>query len=74
MKTKVTVTLDENIVPAAKRYAQQHGLSLSGLIENTLREHIEPVSESSFSSRWRGNFRPAEREDSRYAQLADKYL
>ena len=73
MKRKLTVTIDEDLVPRAKRFARSRGLSLSQLIEDTLREMSAEGTES-FSGRWRGRFVPAEREDERYPALAKKYL
>lgn len=73
MKTKLTVTVDEHLVPKAKRYARARGLSLSQLIENALRE-MGAGEVTSFSQRWRGKFRPAGRDDARYRALAKKYL
>ncbi len=73
MKTKVTITVDDELVPRAKRYARSQGTSLSGLIERTLRDMSAPAAET-FTSRWRGRFRPARRKDARYRHLAKKYL
>jgi len=73
LKTKLTVTIDEDLVPRAKRHARSRGLSLSQLIENALRE-MGAGDVTSFSQRWRGQFRPAERDDERYRALAKKYL
>ena len=73
MKTKVTLTIDEDLLPAAKQFAQAQGFSLSELVERSLRS-ATAQSGKSFSARWRGKFRPSEREDERYRQLADKYL
>ena len=36
MKTKLTITVDPEVVPAAKRYARSQGVSLSSLIEGAL--------------------------------------
>ena len=73
MKAKLTISVDEHVVPQAKRYAQRHGTSLSGLIERALR--VASASDSpTFSSRWRGRFKPARRMSSRYRLLAKKYL
>src|SRR5207249_1190986 len=36
VKRKLTVTIDKEIVPRAKRYARQRGVSLSQLIERAL--------------------------------------
>ena len=73
MKQKLTLTVDPEVVVAAKRYARSRGVSLSALIERRLREEMI-VGEPSFASRWRGRFRPADRNDPRYDALARKYL
>lgn len=73
MKTKLTVTIDEELVPVAKQFARAKGISLSQLIETSLRE-LSAQKSSSFSARWRGKFRPAARDDERYRQLEKKYL
>ncbi len=73
MKRKLTITVDEELIPVAKRHARSRGVSLSSLIENSLREATAQRSES-FAARWRGKFRPAERNDPRYDALAKKYL
>jgi hypothetical protein len=73
MKTKVTITVEDDLVPRAKRYARSQGTSLSGLIERKLREVSAPPRES-FASRWRGQFKPARRKDERYRELAKKHL
>ena len=74
MKQKLTITVDADLLPAAKRYARSRGVSLSSLVEQSLRE-MTGGNAPSFASRWRGKFRAAEREgDSRYDALAKKYL
>ena len=74
MKRRLTITVDAELLPAAKRYARSRGLSLSSLVEQSLRE-MAGESSPSFASRWRGKFRAAEREDDpRYGALAQKYL
>lgn len=73
MKQKLTVTVDPEVVVAAKLHARSLGVSLSALIETRLREEVA-VGEPSFASRWRGRFRPANRDDPRYEALARKYL
>lgn len=73
MKTKVTLTIDEDLLPQAKRYARRQKISLSELVEKSLRE-MTTRDQSSFSLRWRGKFQPADHEDARYEQLAKKYL
>lgn len=73
VKTKLTVTIDEELLPKAKRYARSQGISLSRLIEQALRE-LSARELPSFSERWRGKFRAAQRRDKRYRRLAEKYL
>ena len=40
-KTKLTVTIDSEVLPRAKEYARAHGVSLSALIEEALRDALE---------------------------------
>ena len=72
MKQKLTITVDAEILPLAKRYARSRGVSLSSLIEQSLRE-VAGADGPSFA-RWRGKFRAAGRNDPRYDTLARKYL
>jgi hypothetical protein len=73
MKTKVTLTIDQDLLPKAKHYAQMQGISLSELVEKSLLR-VTSQQQSSFSSRWRGKFEPTDKTDARYQQLAKKYL
>ena len=41
MKTKLTVTIDEELLPKAKEHARSLGVSLSQLIEQALRDLSE---------------------------------
>jgi hypothetical protein len=70
---KLTVTIDEQVVPKAKQLARSRGLSLSQLIENALRE-MGVHEGGSFSRRWGGKFSLAGRDDARYRALVKKYL
>ena len=73
MKKKLTITIDAELLPRAKRYARARGVSLSSFIERSLRELTEEDGPS-FSSKWRGRFEAAGRDDPRYDALARKYL
>jgi hypothetical protein len=73
MKAKLTVTIDEKLIPKAKQRARAGGVSLSQLIESALRK-LTSETRAPFSERWRGRFKAADREDERYAALARKYL
>lgn len=72
MKQKLTITIDADLVPKAKRYARSRGLSLSSPIEQLLRELVDDDAPS-FAARWRGAFKPAERDDPRYHAMAKKW-
>lgn len=75
MKRKLTVTVDEKVLPRAKAYARSRGVSLSEVIEETLRDLSSAATDGdSFATRWRGRFRPAWKDDARYRLLAKKYL
>jgi post-segregation antitoxin (ccd killing protein) len=65
MKTKLTVTIDEQLLPKAKQYARSRGVSLSRLIENALRE---------MGAGEAGSFSLAGRDDERYRALTKKHL
>ena len=73
MKKKLTITVDDELLPRAKRYARSRGVSLSSLIEASLRE-IAAEDTPSFASRWKGRFEAAGRDDDRYRALARKHL
>lgn len=73
MKTKLNLTIDENLVPKSKRYAKTKGLSVSQLVENMLRE-VTQKQENSFSQKWRGKFKAVEKEEMRYKKLKERYL
>ena len=73
MKTKLTVTIDEELLPKAKEHARSLGVSLSQLIEQALRD-LSEAEAPSFSERWRGKLRTSARRDERYSRLAEKYL
>ena len=74
MKQKLTITVDAELLSVARRYARSRGVSLSSLVEQSLRKLVEE-DEPTFASRWRGEFRAAGREDDqRYDALVKKYL
>lgn len=73
MKRKLTITVDSELLPVAKRYARLRGVSLSSLVEASLRA-VAMEETASFSERWRGRFEEARREDARFEALVRKYL
>lgn len=72
MKTKLTITIDRDLVPAAKRLARERGVSLSSIIEGALRDMTRP-DEPTFTERWRGAFEWNDRDDPRTRALREKY-
>src|SRR5207247_2168739 len=62
MKTKLTVTIDRDLIPKAKQRARVECMSLSRLIERALTA-LTSQEETSFAERWRGRFRAANRKD-----------
>ncbi len=73
MKHKLTITIDEELIPLAKRHARSKGVSLSALIEQSLRE-ATGGDDLPFGTKWRGKFQLAERTgDPRYEYLVKKY-
>lgn len=73
MKKRLTISVDADVISIAQRCANSRGISLSSLIEQSIRE-IAKSDAPSFTSRWRGEFRAAERNSPRYDALANKYL
>ena len=73
MKRKLTITVDDELPPRAKQYARSRGVSLSALIEASLRD-LAAEGTPSFASQWRGRFEAPPRDDGRYEVLARKYL
>ena len=73
MKTKLTVTLETELIPKAKERARVEGVSLSQLIERTLTA-LTTENSTSFAHRWRGRFRIEGRKGPHYDALARKYL
>jgi hypothetical protein len=72
MKTKLTITIDEDLLPRAKNVARRRGVSLSSVIEESLRRLA--TEETDFVSRWRGKFKEVETDDPRMTYLKEKYL
>ena len=73
MKRKLTIRVDGKLIRRARHYAWARGVSLSSLVETSLRDVVEETGPS-FASRWRGRFQESRRDDVRYEALARKYL
>ena len=82
MNTKLTLTIEEKIIQRAKKYAKQHGRSLSEIIENYLKvitqEETEEKSEiTPLVKSLRGSFKAPESYDYKKEledELSGKYL
>jgi hypothetical protein len=72
MKTKLTLTIEKDLIPRAKRHAHAHGDSLSGLVEKAMQEIIQ-TNGTSFSNRWRGKFKASRRRSARFEVLSRRY-
>ncbi len=73
MKAKLTLTIEEDLIPKAKRYAEAQNDSLSGLVEKALRD-LTRTKEMPFSKRWAGKFKASRQASIRYRTLARRYL
>ena len=77
MKRRLTVTIDADVLAAAKEYARSRGVSLSSLVEQILSEAVRE-DEPSFAEKWRGRFKldPEDypKDDPRFDYLVSKYL
>ena len=74
MKVKLTLTVDRDLLPVAKRCARRRGRSLSDLVGEALQHLTQAPEGPSFSEKWRGKLRPAGLSTERYRHLAKKYL
>lgn len=73
MKTKLTLSIETDLIPKAKAQARRRGVSLSAIVEQSLRDLTSDTTPS-IVDRWAGRFTLAERNDSRYDTLVGKYL
>ena len=55
MKTKLTVSIDKHLIPAAKEAFKKKNISLSSFIEDKLRDVVSSEG-GSFADRWCGAF------------------
>lgn len=72
MKTKLTLTIDREVIAKAKKFARRQGTSLSELVEGQFRK----LGEKSFAQKWYGKFEvPVPKEgDARLNYLLKKYV
>ena len=73
VKTKVTLSVDKSLVSFGKEYAARHATSLSGILEDTLRDR-KASEQPTFAQKWRGKLKKAHRPgDARMRALEKKY-
>ena len=80
-KTKLTVTIDSEVLPRAKDYARRYGVSLSSVIEQILRDAVDTDAPPEGTSWAVGKtveevaaYLPFETEQERDARWKDKSL
>ena len=73
MRTWLAITVDVDVLALAKQYARSPGVSLSSLVEQSLREVVGAATPS-FASRWRGRLQQARHDHPRHEALARRYL
>ena len=69
MKAKLTITMDEELIPKAKRYAKQHGYSLSYLLEKSI-QSIVCRPEQRISEKWQGRLSITDKKTKRFENLS----
>ena len=82
MSTKLTITIDENVIEKAKKYARKKERSLSDLIENYLKaltkeEPSEPKETTPIVDSLKGSFKAPKDFDYKKEiteRLTEKYL
>jgi hypothetical protein len=82
MNTKLTLTIEQSIIGKAKKYANDKGKSLSGIIENYLKaiteeEAVDDVKLTPIVKSLKGSFRAPENFDYKEElskRLTEKYL
>ena len=73
MKTKLTLTVDDDIVRLGKEHAGRNSTSLSQLVEDLLRKEVA-TEEPDFVETWGGKFVLREHPgDPRFERLKRKY-
>jgi hypothetical protein len=75
MKSRITLTIEPSVSHRAKAVARERGTSLSGLVEQLLAREtgVPAAKEGSFSARWAGRMKLADKNDRRFDALKRKY-
>jgi hypothetical protein len=73
MKTKLTLSVDKELVEFGKAYAKRRGTSLSKFLEEAL-QRIRERDGQTFSEKWRGKLVPrSDADDPKLEYLLKKY-
>jgi hypothetical protein len=72
VKAKLTLTVEQDAITRAKKFARRNGTSLSQLVEDQFRK----LGHQSFTERWYGKFKmpQANPKDPRLMHLLQKYV
>ncbi len=73
MKTRLNLTLDQDLILLSKEHAQSKGMSVSEFVEELLRKAIVDDG-STFSEKWRGKFNEAGKQGPRHERLKERFL
>lgn len=73
MKSKLTLSINREIIGKAKNFVRRRGTSISALVERILAQTIDEKKDS-FVARWTGKFELAENDEKRYQKLKQRYL
>ena len=73
MKSKLTLSINREIIGKAKNFVRRRGTSISALVERILAQTIDEKKDS-FVTRWTGKFELAENDEKRYQKLKQRYL
>lgn len=75
MKTRLTVTIDPDILDRAKKLAYARKTNVSALVEDLLRTAPATAKDEDFATRWAGKYTlaPSNEDDVRMRALKAKY-
>ncbi len=79
MKSRLSLTVDPQVIHLAKRVARDRKQSLSAMVEDLLRKAAESEGRTDrsaakpFSERWAGQLKLKDKDETRFKHLAEKY-
>ncbi len=72
MKKKINLTIDEELIPPVKNYANKQGKSISQLVEELLTERLNK-GKNEFVDKWLGKLNLVEKTDERMKFLKNRF-